>query len=49
MCGEAIAASASPRVAHAHPACGNGVAWAIEHRRAERATILKPTGQSPGY
>jgi mono/diheme cytochrome c family protein len=28
------------RVAHAHPACGNGVAWRLEHRRAERATVL---------
>ena len=28
------------RVAHAHPACGNGVAWRLEHRRAGRATIL---------
>ncbi len=28
------------RVAHAHPACGNGVAWWLEHRRAEKATAL---------
>ncbi len=28
------------RVAHAHPACGNGVAWWLEHRRAERAVVL---------
>ena len=28
------------RIAHAHPACGNGVAWRLEHRRAGRATIL---------
>ncbi len=28
------------RVAHAHPACGNGVAWWLEHRRAGRATAL---------
>ena len=28
------------RVAHAHPACGNGVAWWLEHRRANRATVL---------
>jgi hypothetical protein len=28
------------RVTHAHPACGNGVAWWLEHRRAGRATIL---------
>src|SRR5262249_10484577 len=24
------------RVTHAHPACGNGVAWWLEHRRAGR-------------
>lgn len=30
----------SVRVAHAHPACGNGVAWWLEHRRAGRATVL---------
>ncbi|HEY7424009.1 MAG TPA: DUF1592 domain-containing protein [Gemmataceae bacterium] len=28
------------RVAHAHPACGNGVAWWLEHRRDGRATVL---------
>ena len=28
------------RVAHAHPACGNGVAWWYEHRRAGRAAVL---------
>jgi hypothetical protein len=28
------------RVAHAHPACGNGIAWWLEHRRAERGRIL---------
>lgn len=28
------------RVAHAHPACGNGVAWWLEHRRGERAVVL---------
>src|SRR5262249_54079735 len=28
------------RVAHAHPACGNGIAWWIEHRRADKAVIL---------
>jgi hypothetical protein len=27
-------------VAHAHPACGNGVAWWLEQRRAGRATPL---------
>lgn len=30
----------SARVAHAHPVCGNGVAWSLEHRRALRATAL---------
>jgi hypothetical protein len=30
----------SARVAHAHPVCGNGVAWWLEHRRALRATAL---------
>lgn len=28
------------RVSHAHPACGNGVAWRLEHRRAGLATVL---------
>ncbi len=28
------------RVAHAHPACGNGVAWWLEHRRGDKATTL---------
>lgn len=28
------------RVAHAHPACGNGIGWWLEHRRGERATLL---------
>src|SRR5262249_49080684 len=28
------------KVAHAHPACGNGVAWWLEHRRSERAVVL---------
>ncbi len=27
------------RIAHAHPACGNGVAWWIEHRQKERAAV----------
>ncbi len=27
-------------VAHAHPACGNGVAWWLEHRRAGRGVVL---------
>ncbi len=28
------------KIAHAHPGCGNGVAWWLEHRRADRAFIL---------
>ena len=28
------------RVAHAHPACGNGVAWWLEHRHADHAAAL---------
>src|SRR5262249_51912149 len=28
------------RIAHAHPACGNGVAWWLEHRRGGRAGVL---------
>ena len=31
---------ASARVAHAHPACGNGVAWWLEHRHADGAALL---------
>ncbi len=27
-------------IVHAHPACGNGVAWWLEHRRAGRAAVL---------
>lgn len=33
-------ASITARVAHAHPACGNGVAWWLEHRRGDKATII---------
>jgi len=28
------------RVTHAHPSCGNGVAWWLEHRRTGQATVL---------
>ncbi len=28
------------RVSHAHPACGNGVAWWLEQRQGDRATLL---------
>ncbi|MBL8822579.1 MAG: DUF1592 domain-containing protein [Planctomycetia bacterium] len=30
----------STRVASAHPACGNGVAWWLEHRNGERAVMF---------
>jgi hypothetical protein len=28
------------RITHAHPACGNGVVWWLEHRRGDQAAIL---------
>jgi hypothetical protein len=28
------------KVAHAHPACGNGVGWWLEHRRGDKASAL---------
>jgi hypothetical protein len=28
------------RITHAHPACGNGVAWWLEHRRGQRASMF---------
>jgi hypothetical protein len=34
------AISANAVITHAHPACGNGVAWRIEHRRGKQAAIL---------
>lgn len=34
------AVNVAARVAHAHPACGNGVAWWLEHRHGEQAAIL---------
>ncbi len=30
----------SASVTHAHPACGNGIAWWLEYRRADRATRI---------
>ncbi|MCE9532779.1 MAG: DUF1587 domain-containing protein, partial [Planctomycetes bacterium] len=30
----------SSKIAHAHPACGNGVAWWLQHRRGDRAIML---------
>lgn len=51
MAGEVAVAA---RITHAHPACGNGVAWWLEHRRndqafllAEGATGLGGAGQVP--
>ncbi|AMV24961.1 hypothetical protein VT84_11220 [Gemmata sp. SH-PL17] len=32
--------SIGAKVVHAHPACGNGVAWWIEHRRGTRAAVI---------
>src|SRR5262249_7538478 len=31
--------SVSARVAHAHPACGNGIAWWLEHRTDKQAFV----------
>ncbi len=28
------------KIVHAHPACGNGVAWWLEHRHANRAAVF---------
>ena len=30
----------SAKITHAHPACGNGVAWWLEHRRGNRASVF---------
>ncbi|HVL12896.1 MAG TPA: DUF1592 domain-containing protein, partial [Gemmata sp.] len=32
------------KITHAHPACGNGVAWWLEHRRGQRAAVF---GEGP--
>jgi mono/diheme cytochrome c family protein len=32
------------KINHAHPACGNGVAWRLEHRRGNRAAVF---GEGP--
>ncbi|MFO0866702.1 MAG: DUF1592 domain-containing protein [Gemmataceae bacterium] len=32
--------SVDARVFHAHPACGNGVAWWLEHRSGDHASLL---------
>lgn len=39
---------ASVRVTHAHPGCGNGVAWWLEHRRGDQATLLDAGALDPG-
>ena len=36
------------KIVHAHPACGNGVAWWVEHRRGNRATVLDEGGVDLG-
>jgi hypothetical protein len=36
------------KVAHAHPGCGNGIAWWIEVRRADRGAVLAEGVANPG-
>jgi hypothetical protein len=36
------------RVTHAHPGCGNGVAWWLEHRRGDRAAVFAEGAFGPG-
>ncbi|HXX92349.1 MAG TPA: DUF1592 domain-containing protein, partial [Planctomycetota bacterium] len=36
------------RVSHAHPGCGNGIAWWLEVRRADRGAILAEGVVDPG-
>ena len=36
----ATSASVRAKIVHAHPACGNGVAWWLEHRRGNRASVF---------
>jgi len=38
----------SAKVVHAHPACGNGVAWWVEHRQGNRAAVLAEGGIGVG-
>jgi mono/diheme cytochrome c family protein len=38
----------SAKVVHAHPACGNGVAWWLEHRRGNRAAVFAEAGVDLG-
>ena len=36
----ATTVTVSAKIVHAHPACGNGVAWWLEHRRGTRAAVF---------
>lgn len=36
------------KIVHAHPACGNGVAYWIEHRRGDRAAVIAEAGVDLG-
>ncbi|MBN9121496.1 MAG: DUF1592 domain-containing protein, partial [Planctomycetes bacterium] len=36
------------KIVHAHPACGNGVAWWLEHRRGNRAAVFGEGGVDLG-
>lgn len=38
----------SAKVVHAHPACGNGVAYWLEHRRDDRASVFAEAGVDLG-
>ncbi len=40
----ATAVRVNAKIIHAHPACGNGVAWWLEHRRGNRAAVF---GEGP--
>ncbi|MCI0700194.1 MAG: DUF1592 domain-containing protein [Planctomycetia bacterium] len=40
----ACSVKVSAKITHAHPACGNGVAWWLEHRRGNRAAVF---GEGP--
>src|SRR5579883_353331 len=36
----ACSVKVNAKIVHAHPACGNGVAWWLEHRRGNRAAVF---------
>ncbi|MBM3979366.1 MAG: DUF1592 domain-containing protein [Planctomycetes bacterium] len=40
----ACSVKVSAKIVHAHPACGNGVAYWLEHRRAGRAAVFAEGG-----